>query len=319
MNLCIKNNNYIIKNFINKNKQLYKSNIDQTQTLPNQPNQTQITPNRPKQIRPNQNRPNQIRPIQAQSNQIRPIQAQPNNQIDKVIIICPTYNRRNFIPSLIYQFYYQTYPQHLLSMIILDDSDNTNQDIIDNLDINIKSRILYIYDSHRKSIGAKRNLLNDIAKCLEAEYIVCFDDDDYYPPDRVLYGINMLKKNDYLIGGSSSIPIYFTKWNKTYLIDSSINKIYFGHALNGTLIYNIRYLKNNKYIDTDTKNEEKNFLKNYKVRLCQIPHKHVMLCISHSSNTVDKHKLISTNKNQYLKIDDLINDDNLLAFFKNIN
>ena len=57
------------------------------------------------------------------------------NFTDKVIIITPTYNRRKFLPILIYQFIKQTYPKHLLSIIILDDSDVSNQDIIDNLDI----------------------------------------------------------------------------------------------------------------------------------------------------------------------------------------
>lgn len=41
------------------------------------------------------------------------------NKLDKVIIITPTYNRKNFLPTLIYQFQYQDYDKNYLSMIIL--------------------------------------------------------------------------------------------------------------------------------------------------------------------------------------------------------
>jgi hypothetical protein len=47
-----------------------------------------------------------------------------------VSVICPTYNRRDFLPSLIHQFNYQTYPQKYMELILLDDSPESNADII---------------------------------------------------------------------------------------------------------------------------------------------------------------------------------------------
>jgi len=242
----------------------------------------------------------------------------PYNFLNKVIIICPTYNRRKFLPNLIYQFCYQTYPKELLSMIILDDSLESNEDLFNLLDNDILARILYIHDKEKKPIGAKRNILNDIAKMMDCTYIVCFDDDDYYPPDRVEYGVRRLEETGYLIAGSSALPVYYPELDKIYLIGPFINKIYYGHATNGTLIYNVKFLDTHRYLDTDTKAEEMKFLNNFRINLLQLSYEHVMLCIAHNSNTVNKYELLKSAKELNLKIEQVIMDTKLLNFYKNI-
>jgi Glycosyl transferase family 2 len=242
-----------------------------------------------------------------------------NTFTDKVIVICPTYNRRVFLPILIYQFYYQTYPKNLISMIVLDDSESSNEDIFNCLDNDLSARILYLYDNKKKPIGEKRNILNDIAKSMEAKYIVCFDDDDYYPPNRVEYGIKRLKETGFLICGSSALPIYYPTLNKIYLIGPFINKIRYGHATNGTLIYHVDFLDNHKYSNTDVKGEESQFLNGFKVGMLQIPYKYVILCISHKTNTVNKSDVILRSKEMNVSIDDIITDHYLLSFFKSLS
>ena len=238
--------------------------------------------------------------------------------LKKVIIICPTYNRRKFLPNLIYQFSYQTYPKELLTLVILDDSDISNEDIINSLDNDVFIRILYLYDNLKKTIGHKRNILNDIAKSMSCSYIVCFDDDDYYPPNKIEYGVKKLEETRYLICGSSTLPIYYPDLNKIYISGPFLNKIYYGHATNGTLIYHVKYLDTHRYSDLDTIAEEMKFLNNFKISLLQIPHEYVILCIAHNSNTVNKYNLINTAKEFHLKIEDIITNLNLLNFYKNL-
>ena len=237
---------------------------------------------------------------------------------DKVIVICPTYNRRNFLPILLYQFAYQTYPANLLSMIVLDDSDESNNDIFDNIDEDLKKRITYIYSKEKKPIGEKRNILNNLALVYDAEYIVCFDDDDYYPPDRVAYGVHKLKTTDYLIGGSSTLMIYEPDMDKIYLVGPYLNKIFVGHATNGTLVYNKKYLETNSYNDTDTKAEEKKFLRDFRYPLIQLAYDKVMICMAHNSNTVDKQNVLRNSRESNKRLEDYIEDQELLLFFKNI-
>lgn len=238
---------------------------------------------------------------------------------DRVFIITPTYNRRLFLPFLIHQFIYQTYPSELLYLIILDDSDESNSDLFNDLDSNIKSRIIYIHIKEKKTIGTKRNILNNMAKEYGAKYIACFDDDDYYPPNKILFAIQRLKETNYLICGSSEIPIYYTYLNEIYLIGPFFNKIFPGHASNGTLVYDVKYLINHSYNNNDTIAEEKHFLNNFKVKLLQLPYENVILCISHNNNTISKDKLIINKKKLNKSINEIVNDTDLINFYLNLN
>jgi hypothetical protein len=237
---------------------------------------------------------------------------------EKAIIIVPTYNRKNFFPSLIYQFKYQDYPKELLEMIILDDSNESNIDYIDTLDEETKKRINYIYLSEKKNIGEKRNILNELAINANADYIICFDDDDYYPPHRVSYAVKEMKETGYLICGSSALLIYYPIIDKIYFNKSRVNKIFYGHAYNGTLAYNKKYALHNKYDNSKTMGEEQSFLKNFRVGLLQLEYDKLMLCIAHNSNTVDKHNNINNFEQTNYKLDDFIKDKFLLNFYKNI-
>jgi len=242
--------------------------------------------------------------------------------IDKVIIIVPTYNRFKFFPILIHQFIYQTYPSHLLEMIILDDSTENiieTKLFIESLDEMTRERITYIYHFDRHlPIGEKRNLLNQYAIEKGAEYIVCFDDDDYYPPDRVAYSVQQLKETGFLICGSSILLIYYTHLNEIYKTKSKVNKIFYGHAYNGTLTYSYKYAILNKYDPSKTFGEEQRFLKNFKVGLLQLEYDKIMLCIAHGTNTVDKNNKIINFEKTNLKLTDLIKDNFIINFYKNI-
>jgi glycosyltransferase involved in cell wall biosynthesis len=93
-----------------------------------------------------------------------------------VSVLCATYNRQQLIPLVIHQFNNQDYPNDRMELIIIDDSDyecffESNQE-------NIK----YTYLKSKVPIGKKRNMLNDMAS---GEYIVWFDDDDFYTRNRI--------------------------------------------------------------------------------------------------------------------------------------
>ena len=237
---------------------------------------------------------------------------------DKVICICPTYNRKLFLPSLIYQFVYQTYPKELLELVILDDSDKPNYDIINSLHKDIRSRIHYMYSSEKNTIGKKRNMLNDIATRLGAKYIACVDDDDYYPKDRIEYSVKALKSSNYLICGSSILNIYDISTKNIHTLGPYINAVYPGHASCGTLMYDVKYLENNSFKDDACMAEESYFLNHFKCNLKQIPISHIMLCISHKSNTVSKNKLLTNANKTNLVIKDIIIDKFLLNFYSSL-
>ena len=115
-----------------------------------------------------------------------------------VTCIMPTYNRRLFVPQAIRCFLRQDYPN--LELLVLDDGTEPVGDCIPESD-----RIRYVRLDQRATVGTKRNLACEQAR---GEFIVHWDDDDWYPVDRVTRQISALLGGDRDISGSSRIYYY---------------------------------------------------------------------------------------------------------------
>jgi len=228
-----------------------------------------------------------------------------------VSVICPTYNRRSFLPSLIDQFNYQTYPQEYMELIIVDDSPDSNQDIIPH-QLNIK----YTYLPEKIKLGKKRNMLNSLAT---GDIIVCFDDDDYYSPERVAHAVQTIQESKVELVGSTIIHIYYTNLQQIYQFGPYSQN----HATNGTMAYTKKYTENHSYIDDKDMGEESHFTNNFSEPLAQLNPQKVMLCIAHGNNTVDKDKFIPQGKlvdlklSKFFKINNKKMIDRILSLSKN--
>ena len=198
-----------------------------------------------------------------------------------VSVITPTYNRRQFIPTLIQCFLHQTYPQDRMEWIILDDGSDPVGDLFEAVKSKIPS-LRYIRETEKKNIGAKRNRLNVEAK---GDIIVAMDDDDYYPPERVSHVITKFKQNPSVeLAGSSEIYMYYTDIKTIYRL-GPYNK---NHATNGTMAWRRSYGLTHTYDETVTHAEEKSFLESYRNPMIQLDSSKVMLVMSHNENTFNK-------------------------------
>ena len=237
---------------------------------------------------------------------------------NKIIVscICPTYNRKLFLENLIYMYNYQTYKEENRELIILDDSEESNEEyinqIINKLKIKYINNIRYIYSKDRLKLGQKRNMLNKLA---EGEYIICMDDDDYYPPEKITYTINRMRGSKSQISGSSLIYVYYSDIDKIYTFGPYSNS----HATNGTLCYEKSFVKNRLYEQEAMMAEEKHFLDGFSIPILQLEPLKTILCISHNSNTVDKNKFKESGNELPMKLKNVIKDKKLLEFYKNLN
>jgi len=237
------------------------------------------------------------------------ISSEKNSAHPTVTVICPTYNRRRFLPYLCHIFNYQTYPANRRELLILDDSETSNQDVIN--EHNKDNNITYIHHPEKLKLGKKRNMLNDMAK---GEYIVCMDDDDYYPPEKISNAISVMKSRKAVISGSSEMYIYFTQLDRTYVF----NKIGDHHATNGTFSYHRSFLKDHRYDDEAEKAEEKVFLKDYTAPMVQIEPLKAIVCIAHTNNTFDKNNIRQNLKPLQMKLKNFCKDKVLLNFYRSL-
>jgi glycosyltransferase involved in cell wall biosynthesis len=229
-----------------------------------------------------------------------------------VSVLTPTYNRRRFIPFLIECFNRQDYPNDRIEWIILDDGDGVG-DLFSASGVN---NIRYYHERVKLNIGAKRNKLNRLAN---GDIIVCMDDDDFYPPDRISHAVNSLVTNPkFNICGSSELYIFYSDDKTVYKAGPySVN-----HATNGTIAYRKSYLDNHKYDMAMTKAEEASFLNNFTEPMLQLDPLKTQLLMCHSTNTVDK----KTMRNQIgpvfkitqFTLRDFIKDARLYEFYNSI-
>lgn len=115
-----------------------------------------------------------------------------------VSCIMPTYNRRRFVPQAIRNFLRQTYTN--LELLIVDDGTDPVADCVPD-----DRRIRYLRLDQKLTIGAKRN-----HACARAagEFIVHWDDDDWYPDWRVKAQARELLEQGVDLCGSSRVSYY---------------------------------------------------------------------------------------------------------------
>lgn len=229
-----------------------------------------------------------------------------------VSVICPTWNRREFLPYLLYIYQYQDYPADKRELIIVDDSPDSNEDLIEMLVDRSLHNVRYIHSDKKLILGEKRNLLNRLAK---GKYIICFDDDDYYPQDKISWQVAKMQNSNATFSGCDQIYIWYSHLNKIYRTRS------FGktHALNGTFGYHRSFLHNHRYDDKASLAEEGYFLKNFSAPVLQLEPEKAILCISHSANTYDKDFILGSSEPTDLTLEDFVQDKNLLSHYRRLS
>lgn len=235
------------------------------------------------------------------------------NMFPFVSICTPTYNRRPFYEMTIECFNHQTYPKNRMEWIIIDDGTDKIEDLVSNI-----PQVKYFKYEEKMTLGRKRNLMHEKSK---GDIIIYFDDDDYYPPERVSHAVEMLISNpNVLIAGSSEMYIYFKDMGSMYKF-GPYGKY---HSTAATFAFKKEYLRKYKYDENASLAEEKQFLNNYKEPLVQLDSMKTILVFSHIHNSLDKKHLLPKNgeNNPYISISDkrieqFVKEDNIRDFLLN--
>jgi glycosyltransferase involved in cell wall biosynthesis len=128
----------------------------------------------------------------------------------KVTAICPTYNRRQYVPCMLACFLSQTLVDS--ELIVVDDGTDSIADLIPD-----NPRIKYIrlpIDSERRlSTGVKRNIACEQA---QGEFIVHFDDDDWSAPGRLENQVSEIERANKQVLSYHNIPYWNVDTRKLY-------------------------------------------------------------------------------------------------------
>lgn len=140
------------------------------------------------------------------------------------------------------------------------------------------------------TIGALRNLCLDYALQAGADYIVFWDDDDYYPPERIATGVDALKTTPTAeIAASSRMYVLLTKEN----ILMEVGPYGPSHGTAATYTVRRRYAEANRFPDR-SRGEELGFTREWRAPMVQLPADKTILVMGHSRNTVNKSDIYKT-------------------------
>lgn len=195
------------------------------------------------------------------------------------VTICTiTHNRRPFIPMLIECVQYQTYGE--VEWVIVDDGTDPIRDLVEHL-----PNVRYVLLPTKHTIGYKRNLSHTLAT---GDFLVYFDDDDWYPPTRVAHAVERLQGSVLECAGSTVVHLYVP--NRPMV---TLGPYHSNHATAATFAMKRSLLSQCHYNESATSGEECEFLKNYTVPMVQLDPMQTIVVFPHDHNTADKMPLFA--------------------------
>ena len=187
-------------------------------------------------------------------------------------IVIPTDNRKKFEKLISFNIQSQTYA-NILEVIVADDGLEEQK-----LELTIPYPIVYLR-CPRMSIGEKRNLL---AKTAKGEYIAHMDTDDVYFPEYINHSIQLMKERKKNATGTSDMLFLFKDGHC-----GSMRNLLLSMANEATLVYKKSFWEAGHF-STQQTNEGISFLVGRHWEIGHSSIQHVMICICHEENTVDK-------------------------------
>ena len=227
--------------------------------------------------------------------------------LPNISILTPTFNRKKFLPLMIYNIYHFTYPKGKIEWNILESNDNSlnnyeklfndKSEIID-LENYLGIKIKYKYNDYEMSIGKKRNWLSNTSS---HEYLINMDDDDLYLPSYLNHSIDILMNTNKDITGSLDMLFIYPQKDYQMSFIRCIRDFKLYHE--ATLCMKKSHWNKYKY-ELSNRGEGKNLHGNSK--LCGMSDiTKCMICVCWDGNTVNKDKFLDNKINMNIQGDSL--------------
>lgn len=208
---------------------------------------------------------------------LKPMYQKFDEDLPKVTIITPTYQRKNFFKLAIRNYQKVDYPRDKLEWIIVEDSlDESVEDILPP-DKNIK----YYKLEETKTIGYKRNFACEKAS---HDIIVCMDDDDYYQPGNIKYRVACLEHLQKDVVACTSMGILDINKIISNMSVSSFIQEYYTRSYESSFGFRKSFWLNHKFSDTNI-HEGEGLLKGNLKHFEEIIYQPIMVSLKHYGNT----------------------------------
>jgi hypothetical protein len=215
----------------------------------------------------------------------------PYNDLPKVSIVTPTYNRKNMFYMALRNFENFNYPSNKLEWIIVDDTPDEMEQLDEILPVDDRIKYLKLQGSEYKlTVSYKRNIGVEKAS---NDIIIHMDDDDYYPPESILARVKSLvkyKEKGIKCVGCSLIGTYDLVSGKSSM--SSDGPISLSEA---SMAYYKSFWEEKHFDNTADKGEHKHFIAERLSQVLDLPYSFVLIGINHLDNYTGRLRKIDKN------------------------
>jgi glycosyltransferase involved in cell wall biosynthesis len=202
---------------------------------------------------------------------------------------------------------------------VIVEGSKTSEDAIQNskyikeFNTTIPFPVVYIPFEENMMLGGLRNKGNK--KCT-GDYIVCMDDDDYYPARRieqVKYVFDTYPQVN--LTGCSGLFIHDYEDNKFY----HCRTLHENHSITSAMAWRKTYLENHQHDETAKFAEDRSFTNGFSEPMVQLDPVQTIILSCHNSNLYVKRTLLANNP-QYIPLKDdilpFIMDEDMYELYK---
>jgi len=220
--------------------------------------------------------------------------------LPEITILCPVWNRPEFLPLFLMNVKCQQYPHNKLKVLI--DDDGTIPFISDLPEVQRQLnpiQITYMRNRERRSIGVKRNRL--IKKC-DTKIFAFMDSDDIYFPSYIYHSYMTMKKNKVACVGTDKMLFAMSQRNfDVHYIDCG-NQVRQIHE--ASIVATKRWFKGSSGFATRGTGEGKNLFDNGRPDVAITDINQCMVCLQHGGNTVEKLQFANDDNKLNIELDD---------------
>jgi len=235
----------------------------------------------------------------------------PYNDLPKVSIVTPTYNRKSMFYMALRNFENFDYPSEKLEWIIVDDTPDEMEQLDEILPVDDRIKYLKLQGTEYKmTVAYKRNLGAEKAS---NDIIIHMDDDDYYPPESILARVKALikyKERGIKCVGCTMIGTYDLMSGKSSM--SSDGPISLSEA---SMAYYKSFWEEKHFDNSAERGEHKHFIAERLNQVLDLPYSFVLIGVNHSGNytgglrKIDKNVLRSKGSNNEANFYDTWDED----------
>ena len=207
-----------------------------------------------------------------------------SNEVQPTVsILVPTRDRPVFFQQLVRHILVQTYPRDRLELVVADDGKNSIEHLLPRSHITT----IYLRESTPITLAAKRQRLKDTAT---GDIMVCMDDDDYYPPERVQHAVDTLRRHPTIDFAYAPVFLLYNPQTRRVYQSGPWEKNW-GHA---TFAFRNKYAKTHHYNLADKYGEERAFTDYYRVPKVNLLPERTIMALIHRNNSIPKDDLDRT-------------------------